>query len=65
MRARRRTVLRAILLLVFGLCVWNAAQARAATAESATAPLAAHGSTILVAFPISKCHTDFNGVGAP
>lgn len=45
MRTRRIVVLRAVLLLVLGLCLWKAAQARAATTEYATVSCAAVGAS--------------------
>jgi hypothetical protein len=54
--------LRAVLLLVVGLCLWNAAQARAAaTTEQLMAPSAAPGCGVPVAFPVGGPHRGFPG----
>jgi hypothetical protein len=47
---------RAVLLLVLGLCLWNAAQARAATTEHLMVPSAALGCGVPVPFPVGGPH---------
>lgn len=54
MRNQKIVVLRAVLVMVLGLCLWRAAQARAATAEDPVAPSARSGNVLAAAVVFSE-----------